>query len=472
MDLNDLGGFALLDFAQMNIILGKNGCGKSHFLKRAEQHMRDRPNTGLVRYISPERAGYAVYEPGVEHSMSGNPEWMNSVRRNNQSDNFKQQSAVLYRRLETMVLREIEADRSLPGFDGTIDEINSLLDRVRIERAGSTFSIVDRGTGQPTTAREISSGESELLSLAIEMMAFRKECVAHKHNYLLVDEPDVHLHPDLQHRLAQFLTRNLEAENISVFIATHSTALLGAFADDERARVVFMKRGDTMLRFHPITEAYRNILPIFGAHPLSNVFNAAPILLVEGEDDDRLWQQAIRSSKGRIKVFPCPVEGISELTEYEADANEIIASVYDDAVGYSIRDRDTDPEHIDDLGNVVRMRLSCRAAENLMLADETLAMIGTNWDTTKVRLAEWLELNSAHIYFADVLAFSAEGFDRKNADLKTIRNIIVGLLTNKPWEVLVGQAIAKITAEPSAAANGSLRDYLGSKICKMVLGIN
>jgi len=227
-----------------------------------------------------------------------------------------------------------------------------------------------------------------------------------------------------------------------------------------------------MLRFHPITEAYRNILPIFGAHPLSNVFNAAPILLVEGEDDDRLWQQAIRSSKGRIKVFPCPVEGISELTEYEADANEIIASVYDDAVGYSIRDRDTDPEHIDDLGNVVRMRLSCRAAENLMLADETLAMIGTNWDTTKVRLAEWLELNSAHIYFADVLAFSAEGFDRKNADLKTIRNIIVGLLTNKPWEVLVGQAIAKITAEPSAAANGSLRDYLGSKICKMVLGIN
>ena len=272
MDYENLGGFSLKNISRMNVVLGKNGCGKSHILKVSAQQLRGKGDVGLVRYISPERAGYAVYEPNVEHNISTNPGWMEQVRGNNQSENFKQQSAVLYRRLETMVLREIELDRALPGFDTTVAKINSLLDRVRIERAGSTFKIVDRSTNVETNARAISSGESELLSLAIEMLAFLKECIPEKMNFLLVDEPDVHLHPDLQHRLARFVIDTLEVENISVIVATHSTALLSAFADDDMSRVAFMRRGDTTLQFHNITEAYRHILPIFGAHPAFKCF--------------------------------------------------------------------------------------------------------------------------------------------------------------------------------------------------------
>ncbi|MFZ5500605.1 MAG: hypothetical protein ACOY58_01655, partial [Candidatus Micrarchaeota archaeon] len=59
--------------------------------------------------------------------------------------------------------------------------------------------------------------------------------------------------------------------------------------------------------FRAISDLYRKILPVFGAHPLSNVFNRAPILLVEGEDDERIWQQAVRTARGRLKLFPCSV---------------------------------------------------------------------------------------------------------------------------------------------------------------------
>ena len=44
-------------------------------------------------------------------------------------------------------------------------------------------------------------------------------------------------------------------------------------------------------------------------------------------------------------------------------------------------------------------------------------------------------------------AFADEGFKRKDADLKDIRMILLGdvLRSKKPWEVLVGKAIGKLT---------------------------
>jgi hypothetical protein len=59
------------------------------------------------------------------------------------------------------------------------------------------------------------------------------------------------------------------------------------------------------LGFIPINKTLQDVLPVFGAHPLSNIFNQGPIMLVEGEDDERIWQTAIRSSNGKINTWPC-----------------------------------------------------------------------------------------------------------------------------------------------------------------------
>lgn len=145
-------------------------------------------------------------------------------------------------------------------------------------------------------------------------------------------------------------------------LATHSTALLAGLAESKDTTVAFKLRGMNSLSFKTVTEVDRSILPIFGAHPLSNVFNQSPIFLVEGEDDERIWQQAVRSGNGKVRVFPCVAGSVTLLSEFENEANNIIRAVYDGAKGYSLRDRDTGPEGIDDLGDIVRMRLSCRAA--------------------------------------------------------------------------------------------------------------
>lgn len=471
MDLSNIGGFTLNSMSRINVVLGKNGCGKSYLLKKLEEGLNGQ-RLGKIRYISPERGGLLQYEAGIEQNIYNNPEWMVSVRRRNQSENFRQQSAVLFRRLELLELRGIEREHTQPDyvprtFDYVVDSLNTLLDRVQLNRDGvKAFNIVERESGAQVSPEQISSGESELISLGIEFMAFVRECRADEQNVLLVDEPDVHLHPDLQDRLANFIIRTIKDVPVYLIIATHSTSLLAGLAECDETRVAFMRRKDAELNFRVVSELDRLILPIFGAHPLSNVFNEKPILLLEGEDDERIWQQAVRSSMGGLMIYPRHVEeGVTALADFETEVNVIIETVYDNARGYSLRDRDSHQGDIADVGHIVRMRLDCRSAENLMLSDDVLSLAGVKWPALQERILKWVETNTAHNYQPQMQAFVVGGFDRKAHDLKEIRNIVVGLMSNKPWEVLVGQAIAALVAGNGELGPNSLRTYLGDKVC-------
>ena len=106
-----------------------------------------------------------------------------------------------------------------------------------------------------------------------------------------------------------------------------------------------------------------------------------PLLLVEGEDDVRIWQQSVRSSFGRIAVWPTAAGDIQSLDKYEKTAADVIGAVYDNALAFSLRDRDELPYEIGDITHVVRMRLFCRSAENLIFSDDVLASLGLTWPT-------------------------------------------------------------------------------------------
>jgi len=219
------------------------------------------------------------------------------------------------------------------------------------------------------------------------------------------------------------------------------------------------------LSFEAAGPALKAVIPIFGAHPLSNVFNRRPILLVEGEDDERIWQQAYRTSQGEINVWPCPAGDIQSLNEYEEKARSILGAVYDDAVAFSLRDRDVHPYHIDDLGPVIRMRLNCKASENLILTDDVLEGSGTDWSKLKSSLEKWLAENVDHPQHSAVVDFKDGGWDRRNANLKPLRILLLAVMgSQKPWEVAVGQTIAQLKKSTNTDEQNSLRDFLGKKL--------
>ena len=125
-----------------------------------------------------------------------------------------------------------------------------------------------------------------------------------------------------------------------------------------------------------------------------------------------------------------------------------------------------------DLKTVKRARLSCRAAENLLLTDEVLARAGTSWDDLKADIDNWLSASKAHKFYKDMEEFKTGGFDRKNARLKNIRNILIGIMpTTKPWEVLVGQTIA-VQAKDFSSNPSSLKEFIGDKMVSFIMEVN
>lgn len=469
----DLGnGNGIEGYARINVILGKNGTGKSTLLRLMDTSLSG--GEACIRYITPERGGELVYEGGIETNIANNADWLSGQRRRNRYEGFRQSSVAQYRSLEVLVLRSIEAERDLRAsgftFEEEIERINEVLDRVRLVRADTVgFDIVRKADGEIARPSDLSSGESELISLAVEFLHFASQCKLQKYqgkdNWLLLDEPDVHLHPDLQNRLMKLLVNCIPQEHGRVAIATHSTTVLSSlFTLEPDLRVGLKNFGPQMLVFEPVNEALRSILPMFGAHPLSNVFNEKPILIVEGEDDERIWQAATRRSEGRLAVYPCAAGDVQSMNGYETAARNIIDCVYDDAKAFSLRDRDEDPYEIEDIGPVTRCRLACRNAENLLVSDDVLSELGTKWELVQSALGKWIDENPDHPRHGDAIAFRDSGWDRQNCQLKNLRMLIVGLAgSNKPWEVAVGQAIARLPENNFEGAH-CLKEYLGPKL--------
>ena len=151
---------------------------------------------------------------------------------------------------------------------------------------------------------------------------------------------------------------------------------------------------------------------------------------------------------------------------YERTVNDLATAIYDAPVAYSLRDKDDAQSELQDMGITRRMRLNCRASENLLLTNDVLRRRNTSWDTFKTKLNQWITSNAGHPNHVWMLDFQKGGYDRRNADLKEIRNIIVAALgATRSWEVIVGQAIGseRLTGDPH-----SLGDYLGPKMFSLL----
>lgn len=453
----------LVNNARFTVLLGKNGSGKSTLLRSIDQSGQF--NT---KYITPERGGTLKYDPNVEHNISNNPNWLIDTRRKNRAENFRQQSTAQFRNLEVMVLREIEKNIEKRQdtnytFDTTINHINELLPKINLKRSDRGFEI-SNSQDQVVDENSISSGESELIALSIEVLVFSRSTIVNK--VLLLDEPDVHLHPDLQHKFIEFVEKIAIEFDFKVVVATHSTAIVGAFKDGADLQIVpITDRSQSDFSFFKYDPICHEILPVFGVHPLSSHFNRTPILLVEGEDDKRVFEQITRSSQGKINFSPCVVGTVDEMTKWEHWLNTFLPSIYDEPKAYSIRDLDDSGQaYIDDRGFVYRTRLNCYATENLLLTNDCLHAHGYTPDAFCSKIDQWAGLNPEHQTTGALISLRDNFTQRRTIKIKEVRNIILALLgSTKPWEVLVGQLIVNNLSD-SNDDEDSLATYLGEKV--------
>ncbi len=179
MDITEIDGYTLTGLNKINIILGKNGVDKSRLLRHVEQRISSQSGIyGKSKYITPERGGELSLNSSIEQNMSNDDNWLPGDRRKNQSTIFRSQTVSQYAILEVLILRELEKDQNKDTFDPYIAKINSLLDNIEIVRSGRTFKIYSKSSNQELRPSEISSGESELISLMGYLLFFKNMAIS------------------------------------------------------------------------------------------------------------------------------------------------------------------------------------------------------------------------------------------------------------------------------------------------------
>lgn len=458
----------LENIATFNLVVGRNGSGKSRFLRELHSVIRNRPQF-RSELVNPERGGHLHQDGNIEDALR-QPTWIYDTRNRNQSNQFKQSARARLKNTHQSFLLKLERDRCLRDSDKTfaseyIEDINSLLHNVRVVISGLdlTFETV---TGAAVDPEQLSSGESEVIALASEVLWFLEQVEDNATNIMFVDEPDVHLHPDLQARLARFFYRrwhrlSAPQQVLTHFvIATHSTPLLAAFAQLPGSSIGVKQFDTNIVTLSACSELISKTLP-FIAHPLSSVFNLDQPLIVEGDDDERVWAQVSKSSKGKIRLFPCVCDTVDKQTELERFLGSMLRAVYDEPSAISVRDGDGKTEPLQHEGCVKRYRLACYAIENLLLTDEVLGKLGHTWESFCVAAQAWVEANSEHRSRVSIQALVASHDRMRHAKIKDLRALILAICGREKsvWEVVIGQAIAAL--EYRTSSEHSLANYLG-----------
>ncbi|MEI6076827.1 MAG: AAA family ATPase [Verrucomicrobiota bacterium] len=129
------------------------------------------------------------------------------------------------------------------------------------------------------------------LQMWLQMIWFLSR--AEDHETVILDEPDVYMHADLQRRLVRFVCNRHQ----QVIIATHSSEIMAEVLPDN---ILVVDRSRDKSDFASTLPAVQKVLSGFGSvHnlQLSRLWNARRFLMVEGEDLTLLKQF-------QNKVFP------------------------------------------------------------------------------------------------------------------------------------------------------------------------
>jgi AAA15 family ATPase/GTPase len=109
---------------------------------------------------------------------------------------------------------------------------------------------------------------------------------------VLLDEPELGLHPDLQRRFMQYLNELSAKKGIQLFIATHSQVILN-YADSIKFFRVVNNSGIRNI-ISVETDAIHTVLGDLGVKP-SDIFNQDICLLVEGATEVIFFEHIIRT---------------------------------------------------------------------------------------------------------------------------------------------------------------------------------
>ena len=257
-------------FAQKNLIIGKNGSGKTRFLKALEQNKRQdeaRKERVITLYFPEIQAFYnANREKPSEDDIEGLPQGIYDLLLEADESSFYDFLKVMENDngdfLENILsVLSMHKTKKSKQAKKTLEELNDLLkeflnkmiqidsDKGKIFIEIADNAIENRKLPLRDALAEFSPGELMLFYLCVFLMIIKQQ---HPDGIILIiDEPELHLHPRALVKMIRMLR---DSENISeLWIASHSLFLVPLFTFEE---IVFVQDNAVISRNSKI---YKNL---------------------------------------------------------------------------------------------------------------------------------------------------------------------------------------------------------------------
>jgi predicted ATP-dependent endonuclease of OLD family len=183
------------------------------------------------------------------------------------------------------------------GYEWKLETVNALKNQydVRLKKQGSSFLV-----------SAASSGERELLTYLFAIFALNV-----RDALIIVDEPELHLHPRWQKTLLQLFIRLSESTGNQFLLATHSPTFVSPESIQYVSRVFSREQRSHILRLDmKALPEPKHLLNIVNSQNNERLFFADSVVLVEGLSD-RIFFEEVLNQLGRSRSSQAIVEVVS-----------------------------------------------------------------------------------------------------------------------------------------------------------------
>lgn len=457
----------IIGLERVNILFGKNGTGKSTFLRDVYQ-----AQSNDFHLVVPERGGGNMLYHSNIFDQENKEDQRKSVRSKNWDSQYRERSisrtvaitqSVGYKTLKKELVEEIDAKTIEALFGVFLPEFTAKFSETQPYSIEFYRSDENNNSTKITDTNQLSSGQVEALSLAADIVTQavlwknEKKCI-------LVDEPDAHLHLDLQSRFAIFIEEISKKFDIQFIITTHSQALLASLMNicDSIGIVCLDSKDEEIKAIQKNNNfIFSNLLSSDLA--LSKVIGRR-IVIVEGNDDFLVWNQAARNQNFYdIAIIEA---GGSDILQYKTYTEKILNAVSDDnnQAGITLTDRDKKEDATHDANSILPIkRLQCYSIENLFLTNEVLQSIKSdiNLNTELDSISSSSPEDKDEI---DKIKTDKKGTKISKDLIKKIHSKIDTHSNTTDWRIRVGKVLGK------ERPTGELLDFLGYDVVDYIWG--
>lgn len=209
------------------------------------------------------------------------------------------------------------------GYEWSLETVNPLRNQydIRLKKQGSSFLV-----------GAASSGERELLTYLFAIFALNV-----RDALIIVDEPELHLHPKWQKTLLQLFVRLAQSTGNQFLLATHSPTFVSPESIQYVSRVFSREQRSHILRLNvAVLPESKHLLNIVNSQNNERLFFADEVVLVEGLSDRMFFERMLdhfgrsASSRSILEVISVGGKGFFPAYTRVLDACQIRYSIIAD----------------------------------------------------------------------------------------------------------------------------------------------